>query len=59
VVADDRHDVGVSGNDPELVPRVPVDRVGLPQAPEERVRIPDRVVGEQVIEVNVLECRCH
>jgi len=46
-------------DDPELVPRIPVYGVGLAKPPEERVRVPDRIGGEQVIEVGVRECACH
>jgi hypothetical protein len=41
------------------MPRIPVHGVRLAKAPEERVRVPDRVIGEQVIEVGVLEYLCH
>jgi len=47
------------GDDPELVPRIPVNRVRLAKPPEERVRVPDRVGGEQVIQVSVVEYLCH
>ena len=59
MVADNRNDVRVARDDPELVPRVPVDGVDLAQPSEERVRVPDRVVGEQVVEIGVVEGLWH
>jgi hypothetical protein len=59
VVAHDRYDVGVPGDDPELVPRIPVNGVDRVQTSDERVRVPDRVAGEQVVEVNVFGGCCH
>jgi len=49
----------VPGDDPELVPRIPVNGVRLAKTPEERVRVPDRFGGEQVIEIGVREGVCH
>jgi hypothetical protein len=59
MIANDGNDVGVPGDDPELVARIPVNGVRLAKPPEERVRVPDRVGGEQVIEIGVQECVCH
>jgi hypothetical protein len=44
----------VARYDPQLVSRVPVDRIGLAEPREERVRIDDRLGGEQVVEIGSL-----
>jgi len=54
MVADEADDVSVTRDDPQRVPRIPVDRIGLEELREEGVGISDRLGGEQVVEISRL-----